>query len=32
LMRESLGEWKDDMLNLLFAEDQQTAHDASTEG
>jgi len=25
LMRESLGGWKDDMLNLLFAEDQQTS-------
>src|SRR5438046_6343769 len=23
LMRESLAGWKDDMLNLLFAEDQQ---------
>ena len=32
LMRESLGDWKEDMLNLLFAEEQQSSSDISTEG
>jgi DNA-binding GntR family transcriptional regulator len=32
LMRESLGGWKEDMLNLLFAEEQQTTNGDSTEG